>query len=135
MLFLLQPIPLGVTSFITVSRLKTQSSNVSFALFSEKRRSSFEPRALKELSKISLHMGLAVLPKKWSSSFAGSSMCSQHTETYCNTLLHAATHCYTLLHTAAVKPCNTSIAVAANNQISRVGISGNVEVTVIFASA
>jgi len=67
-----QLIPRGVTFSNAVSKLKAQSSNVSFATFwwkeilslvprfSRKRRSSFELWALKELSKMSPHVALAV---------------------------------------------------------------------------
>jgi len=53
-----QPIPLGVTFSNAVSKLKAPTSLLP--RFSGKRRSSFELLALKELSKISPHAGLAV---------------------------------------------------------------------------
>ena len=53
-----QPIPLGVTFSNAVSKLKARTSLLP--RFSEKRRSSFELWALKELSKMSPQVGLAV---------------------------------------------------------------------------
>jgi len=64
----IQPIPLGVTFSNDVSKFKAQSSNVSLPRFSEKRRLSFELWTLKELSKMSLLVGLAVFSKTRSKS-------------------------------------------------------------------
>ena len=55
----LQSIPLGVTCSKAVSKIKARTS--LSPRFSDKRRSSFEVWALKELSKMSPQMGLAVL--------------------------------------------------------------------------
>jgi len=64
-LIMVQPIPFRVTFSNSVSELKAQSSNVSFATFQwqqtfELWALSFELWALKELSKMSFQMGLAV---------------------------------------------------------------------------
>ena len=57
----LQPIPVGVTFSNAVSKLKAQSLNVSFAMFQWKETFELELWALKELSKMSHQVGLAVV--------------------------------------------------------------------------
>ena len=60
--------------------------------YSEKRRSSFEPWALKQLSKMSPQVGSAVQTLKNTIIIR------------CEAINHAATHCNTLQHTATHRP-------------------------------
>jgi len=82
------------------SKLKARTSRLP--RFSEKRRSNFELWALKQHSKMSPQVGLAVLAMHFNA-LQHSCKALRGTATHCNALQCAATHCNALQHTVCIR--------------------------------